>query len=285
MTSRLRSIFDRVLKNERSLSITTKVGCVNNCSYCPQNVFIKAYKKRSDIMMMPFELYKTCIDKVPERIIICFAGFCEPWLNPECTKMLLYTNEKGHLIRVNTTGIGMTVSDIDAISRIRFRNFAIHLPDDQGFSRIKVDDKYLEVIDKLAGSKINMLMWKFHKTSELMNIQHDVLKVLKDHNIKIEIFGLSNRAGNVNITSDDLASRKLGILKNCADFHHNVLFPNGDVGLCHMDWKMKHIIGNLYNDEFESIYKSDEFKNVLDGLQNEKLDINCRYCEKSVIKK
>lgn len=284
MTLQIRSIFDRVLKTERSLSVTTKIGCVNNCSYCPQAVFIKAYRQRSDITMMSFDMFKTCIDKVPQRIIICFAGFCEPWLNPECTEMLLYTNRKGNLIRVNTTLIGMTVKDIDAFTKVPFRNFAVHLPDNLGYSKIKVDDHYLEVIEKLACSRIHNLMWKFHKTSDDVNIRPEVLQILKKYQINVRNFGLSDRAGNIMISAEKELIRKSGEIKKCMDFHHNVLFPNGDIGLCHMDWQLKHIIGNLYDNDFESIYKSEGFNDVINGLKDESFDLNCRYCEKSVIK-
>ncbi len=284
MTLQLRSIFDRVLKTERSLSITTKIGCVNNCSYCPQAVFVKAYRQRSDITMMSSEMFKTCIDKVPQRIIICFAGFCEPWLNPDCTEMLLYTNKKGNLIRVNTTLIGITAKDIDAFSKVQFRNFAVHLPDNLGYSKIKVDDHYLEMIDRLAFSGIHNIMWKFHKTSPEVTIKPEVSQILKKHRINVKNFGLSNRAGNIIFSDEKEIIRKSGIIKKCLDFHHNVLFPNGDIGLCHMDWQLKHIIGNLHDNDFDSIYKSKGFKNVLNGLNDDNIDLNCRFCEKSVIK-
>lgn len=74
-----------------AMEITTRVGCKNMCVYCPQDKFIKAYKKRSDVVQMSLDTFKTCLDKIPHNIHIHFSGMAEPWLNPNCTDMILYT--------------------------------------------------------------------------------------------------------------------------------------------------------------------------------------------------
>ena len=35
--------------------------------------------------------------------------------------------------------------------------------------------------------------------------------------------------------------------------YHNVVLPNGDVSLCCMDYGLKHILGNLYTQEYNDI--------------------------------
>jgi hypothetical protein len=41
---------------------------------------------------------------------------------------------------------------------------------------------------------------------------------------------------------------------NCIeDLYHNVVLPNGDVSLCCMDYGLKHILGNIYEQEYEDI--------------------------------
>jgi hypothetical protein len=37
------------------------------------------------------------------------------------------------------------------------------------------------------------------------------------------------------------------------DLYHNVVLPNGDVSLCCMDYGLKHIIGNIYEQEYDDI--------------------------------
>ena len=55
--------------------------------------------------------------------------------------------------------------------------------------------------------------------------------------------------------------------------------PNGDVVLCFQDFGLKHVIGNLREQDFESLYTSQEFLFVQRGLADESLDILCRSCE------
>ena len=80
-----------------SIQITTKIGCSNACVYCPQDRFVAAYKERSSTLSMSLETFAACIDKIPAGVGIIFAGMCEPWLNPACTKMVQFAH--GHLDR------------------------------------------------------------------------------------------------------------------------------------------------------------------------------------------
>jgi adenine C2-methylase RlmN of 23S rRNA A2503 and tRNA A37 len=95
------------------LEITTKIGCRVDCNYCPQQRLIGSYRKRSDIFNMSVDSFKKCLDTVPPEVNIHFSGMCEPWLNPECTHMLLHANERGHKIKASTTLVGMNIEDVE----------------------------------------------------------------------------------------------------------------------------------------------------------------------------
>jgi hypothetical protein len=56
---------------------------------------------------MTFDTFKQCLDKIPLHIHIHFSGMSEPWLNPECTRMLLYAHEKGYEMAVYATAVGV----------------------------------------------------------------------------------------------------------------------------------------------------------------------------------
>ena len=53
--------------------------------------------------------------------------------------------------------------------------------------------------------------------------------------------------------------------------YHNVLLPNGDMTLCCMDYGLKHILGNLYKQEYKDIAP----------VYNEPFEL-CKYCENGV---
>ena len=120
------------------VEFTTSIGCHINCKLCPQELFIKRYKQISDINILTFENFKKLIDKIPKNIVILFSGMTEPWLNKDCSKMVLYAYNTGHTnIKIFTTAVGMTPEDIDKIKHIPFRQFVLHLPDVFGITEIK----------------------------------------------------------------------------------------------------------------------------------------------------
>ena len=77
-----------------SMQITTRIGCSIACDYCPQDKFIKAYKKRSHMLQMSFDNFKSYLAKIPVAVDIWFAGMCEPWLTP-IVPICYYTLMKG----------------------------------------------------------------------------------------------------------------------------------------------------------------------------------------------
>ncbi len=282
MKLHLRYRINKTLHTERSLAITTRVGCVNQCAYCPQDVFVKAYRRRSSVMVMDTADYENWLRRVPKHIIISFAGFSEPFMHPQCTDMILHTYRAGYEIRVNTTCIGIKTEDLPALRHVPFLKFVIHLPDDQGISRIRVDDDYLALIRELAQRPVPNTDWKFHRTERQENIHPAVLSILTEHKVSVRYFGLSNRAGNIRITERPATVRKCGELAPCNDFHHNILFPNGDIGLCHMDWGLKHVIGNLAEvSHYHELYQKTAFREILKGLTSDEAELQCRTCEKS----
>jgi hypothetical protein len=277
-----------IIRNKRlksSLAITTSVGCRNLCSYCPQQVFINSYRRESDIFKMSIDTFNKCIESVPINICLSFSGFSEPWLNPDCTAMILSAHQKGFKIRVNTTLIGMNITDIEKLKNIPFVKFVVHLPDNKQLTKIKTDESYLLVMDSLLKSKIQNLNWKFHQSGSDIKISPVVFEVLKKHKVKIHYTGVNNRAGNVRTNLPYFTKNKESILQECQDFHHNILLPNGDVVLCHMDWSLKHKLGNLLTENYSSLFSGDSFQRIIKGLNNIDLDILCRNCEKDLKKR
>jgi uncharacterized Fe-S cluster-containing radical SAM superfamily protein len=273
------SIFNKQ-QLKSSLAITTTVGCRNNCSYCPQKDFIQAHKKLHGDSTMSFETFAACIKSVPRDICLSFSGFCEPWLNSACTRMILHAQEQNFKIRVNTTLIGMKTEDIRQLKDVPFIKFVVHLPDDQDLTRIRVDETYMQNLAILIQEKPKNLMWKFHRSTSGAGIHPQVLEVLQKHGEKVRYFGLNSRAGKVDSGSEYRVPNHGQILRPCQDFHHNILLPNGDVTLCHMDWSLKHILGNLLTMDYADLHTGKAYRELLESLDRPEADILCRQCEK-----
>ena len=265
---------------DRSLAITTGIGCRNRCTYCPQDTFLKAYPAARLSSLMSFDVYRTCIDRLPRDVAINFAGFYEPWLNPDCTKMLLYAHQRGHRIRVFTTIVGMQLEDVERIKDVPFLQFYIHLPDADRTTKIRVDDNYLRVFEKLNTSNISNLYHIYHPTGHGRDDIHPLVRsALIKHSSRLYRGDLITRANNVHIDHVRPVEYISGPLKWCHRLYVNILLPNGDVALCCMDWSLKHVLGNLLHDSYESLFTGAEFQRVVAGYRDDSIDIVCRHCD------
>lgn len=251
--------------------ICTVIGCVNMCDYCPQDKILSSYK--SPIRIMSLDTFKKCIDKVPKNVPILFSGFAEPFQNKNCTKMIEYANKKGFLIKVFTTGIGITKKDIPRLEKIPFATFEIHLPENLNKTRIKVDNHYLEIIKSIKNSKIQNLKYllygKVHpKVGKVLNIEVENLSRL-----------ITNRASNLS-SVPPLKKLKGSIICGSSGrmLNENFLLPNGDVVLCCMDYGLKHKLGNLLESSYESLFQTDSFRKMQEALDSPEGEILCRYC-------
>jgi hypothetical protein len=257
------------------MQITTVIGCKNRCTSCPQDKLIKAYAKRSNIYKMTFDTFEQCLDKIPLHIHIHFSGMAEKWLNPECTRMLLYAHEKGYEIAVYTTAVGMTPLDVEKIESIPFRIFSVHLPDKERYSKIEVSDNYLETIGAISKSKIQNREYMTMGT-----LPSEVRRLLKKRIAKTSMLSRAeNIEGKRNVPTPTKLKGPIRCL-SCSDLlNHNVLLPNGEVLLCCMDYGMKHILGNLLSVDYASLFENEEYQQLQKGLNDDSLDILCRYCE------
>lgn len=257
-----------------TMEITTRIGCKNACSYCPQDAFVKAYKARSDIFEMSFDLFKKCLDKVPKHVRIDFSGMAEPWLNRQCTKMLLYAHKKGYSLAVYTTLVGMEKEDIEAIKDIPFRVFEVHLPDANNMTRIKVDSDYLDKLARVRECNIQALT--FMTIGEVLPVLQEVI------GNGINCNDVIDRAGNLTEFPGVAKQERLrGIIrcKSCdTRLDHNVLLANGDVILCCMDYGMHYVLGNLAEMTYEEILTSPVARQLRKSLLDDREDVLCRYC-------
>jgi len=257
-----------------SLEITTLVGCSVNCSYCPQAKLVTSYFQRSKIKYLSLDDFKKCMNKLPSEVDIHFSGMAEPWLNPQCSDMLLYAASAGHRIKVSTTLQGMTLPDAKAIGNVRFKQFRVHLPSAKKDENIKIDNDYFEVLSYLLQHIPNIEL-KYNGD----DLHRDVQRFI-GANQKVLTGIIHSRVGNV--TSLACIVRKQGKIMCKRNLRQNVLLPNGDVLLCCMDYANKHIIGNLLTGSYQQLFESEEFNRVGEGLVDDTYNIICRYCYKAV---
>jgi radical SAM protein with 4Fe4S-binding SPASM domain len=290
-------MFNEAFKKTANLEITTVIGCPVMCSFCPQTSLIKNFKLQNDLnynnKTLSFEKYKQILDKVPTWVDIHFSGMSEPYASKDCSKMIRYTIDKGHKICVYSTLVGANKEDLDLLSTISFDNkykLVIHLPDDEQNFKAKVTDVYIENL-KYFLNKEEIQQKIIQGSIDFMSMSRRGLTDPKISNIipkKLATFIAITRAGN--LSNDDekfegkvISKRKNGkLVCTAAPFlNHNVLLPNGDIVLCCMDYSIQHKIGNLLQQSYESLFESDEIKQIFDKLKNDDNtnSLLCRNCE------
>ena len=261
--------------NMATLEITTRVGCKNACSYCPQEALVKAYQGRGGAAVMPFDLFKRCLDQVPKTVRIDFSGMAEPWLNEACTEMVRYAHQAGFVIAVYTTLVGMGPEDIALLQGIPFARFEVHLPDAEGMTKIKVSDGYLALLRQVLASGISEL--NFMTIGRLHPAVAEVIGSRKVHENTV-----IDRAGNLSDFPGVTRCRPLtGIVRcqSCGDrFNHNVLLPNGEVILCCMDYGLRYPLGNLAEDGYEALFSTPTCRDLQQRLNDDRQELLCRYC-------
>ncbi len=223
---------------------------------------------------MGLDQFRTYLDKIPREVELWFSGMCEPWLNPQCTQMILHANTKGHAVSAFTTMVGMKAIDIELLEPIDFGFFRIHLPSESGDENIPVTKEYLETLEVLLNSNINA---GFHCQSR--NSDPNVMALLKKYGKGFLFLRTYHRSGNVKFKGKLHQPRRRGKIGCKRDLRNNLLLPNGDILLCAHDYGIKHVLGNIASLRYEELFEGNEIKRVQQAQQDSSKDVICRYCE------
>lgn len=259
-------------------TIIPEKGCVVDCVFCPQRTLVQNYTGERRLSL---DNFKRVIDKLPQPIRVTFAGFTEPWLNSDCTDMLLYAHEKGHPISVFTTMVGVSIEDIERIKHVPFAGnpnggFVVHLPDQERKAKHPITKKYIEAIEHLA--KVQHEIQNF--TVMTMGTVHEAVRHAFP---SAPTYAMWSRAGNLigeRMLKPELQQQDFLYINHgdkqmtcgCDErLYHNVMLPNGDVSLCCMDYGLEEITGNLFEQEYNDV--------IPDPYEVFKL---CRQCENAV---
>lgn len=263
------------------LDITTKIGCTVQCHYCPQSLFVRNYTVDAERPTeMTFELFKECIDKTPKNTIVAFAGFVEPFLAKDLTRMMRYTYESGREMSLLSTLVGCDLERFMEIDDLPLNRFVLHVPDVKHYANIPMTDKYFELLSYLADKKKPNGDPYINHANCQSDPHPDVVKLLKG---KVTIsWALNDRSGNLgedeNLTSKHIAEGRI-YCDRSQTLERNVLLPDGSVVLCCQDFGIQHILGNLLHETWKDIHEGSEMQRVLDNMNGKNDDdVLCRHC-------
>lgn len=262
-----------------ALDLTLIVGCKLNCDYCPQDKLIARYygEKKNRQRKLSFDYFKRALEKVEQGATIGFAGLAEPFLNDECSDMIVYAYKKGYKISLYTTLVGMKRADLEKIKNVKFDRLVVHIPDAEGKSKFDMDDEYLYILEQFH-LYFDIDFYSCH--GSIHPLIGDIVDRKKCPNFKPQ-----NRAGN--LQKEEFADinwkGRITCYRAWSSAAWSVTFtpemlPDGTLLFCCQDYGLKHQIGNLVYQTWEEIQASNEFQKVEAGFQDDTIDTLCRKC-------
>jgi Iron-sulfur cluster-binding domain len=220
-----------------ALEITTAKVCPPNCApHCPQEKFRDAYGIAAT-QRLSYDDFQRAIETVPTDVRIDFSGFCEPFVNNRALDMMEHARRKGHAIALYSTLLALTADGVDRIRRLAPEIFVVHLPDNLGITKVRVDAAYMAVLGKV-----------------LTETNVTGFSRMGDN------FVTNERAGNC----ENVAPRHMTGPIWCGklDSPAFVMLPNCDVVLCCMDWTIRHRVGNLLSQSWAEVVAGPEYSRV-----------------------
>lgn len=268
------------------LEITAKIGCSIQCKFCPQKELLCSYFKedKERAVYLSLENLKKAVDHMPENTVITFSGFCEPFLNPQAVEMIKYANQKGHRIELYTTFSKLTLAEFEQIKDIPFEQVVLHTPDKMNYANIPVTDEYKQILNMaLEHRKVNGE--PFIDSANCQSEPSDEFLEIAKGRILVEST-LHDRAGLLEGEELKKSGKKTGkLVCQCSYLqNHWVLLPDGTVTLCCMDFGMKHTLGNLLYEDYQTICDNQAYKKLRTQMEkkgNER-DLLCGNCTASV---
>ena len=278
-------IDDALMSNHRSVDISTNIGCRVLCKFCPQEVSMSNYAIKNDLeqiklgnpVLMSYSMFVKIIKKIPKNVFIRFSAFSEPFLNPECGKMMKFASDNGYHVELFSTLVGMTSDDVDILKKINLKKFVIHLADNEKYAKIALT-QHNEILKKIISSSIENVFFMTMGTisNETKNIigfdlKPSVMVSIAGH---IEFVEQTNRISGPILCSMNPSRKNQDIPP--------IILPNGDTVLCCKDWSMEYKLGNLTNCTYEDLFQSITYKEIVRKMSSENEDILCRTCEFAV---
>ena len=263
------------------LQITAQIGCRIACKYCPQELFVRKYSEdKARELSLTLDNFKRFVDQTEKDVIIDFAGFSEPFFNPDCVGMIKYAVDTGHPVELFTTLVGVDKQTFEEIKGIPFREVVLHIPDQEQNSKIPITEEYLELLKTVMEAKkpdgrpfADWASCHGEIADEIQEIIRGKLRVITQ---------LHDRAGNLENQELEKQVGKKGPIR-CSNtesiYHnHNVLLPDGTIILCDSDWGMKHVLGNLRRNTYQEILHGQKSIEIQSMRESENGDVICRNC-------
>jgi len=237
---------------------------------------------------MDFDDFKGFLEKLPIDVRIDFSGMAEPWLNKSATDMLQFSLLKGHKVAVYTTLEGMTIEDAKRVIETikehgrQVEVLTLHLADNENNMRgFRFTPEYGEVLRLFMSSREDLQASNFSvmTMSGSGNFHSELESLVPKPAVP---FRGHSRAGTLTdreIEPPPTPQNSFPLSCRSTPFYdRNVLLPNGDVYLCCMDYNLQHKLGNLHENSYLDLFRSETLRELV--VVNQRPDFSkCSLCK------
>lgn len=265
------------------MELTTMIGCPLMCTFCPQENLRDSYG--TGIKYMSQVDLTSMLVKLPKNTRIDFSGMSEPWANPDCTSMLEEVLYMGFNVAIYSTLYGM--KDPERVRKVledhpnQVEVIMIHLPDANGNMKgWKNSEEWQRAAAIISNTKVPCGVGAM--TMDRNGIVHPELQAMVG---RLPGWVGHTRADSLDV--EQIGGQPISITpmntfsltcRSTPFYDRNVLLPDGNVVLCCMDYKLKHIIGNLLTQSYEEIMTGDKLAEIIKWNEEPKFN-KCSICK------
>ena len=277
---RVKLIRKMVLKKKISFEFPVRFNveptnyCNLSCSMCPREL-------NRPFGYMEFNLFKKIIDEsilYGKRLIITLNKDGEPLLHPELTQMIKYAKDKGAAHKINFYSNGILLTESKSLELIKSGLDTVHISIDaftkETYKKVK-NSQQLEIVEenvkrlvalkKKLQSKTPLAVVKIIQTPDTQNEIKPFIHKWNGIADFVEIGEYHNWDGTVN-GSNQSNPNKLsnGINRYPCTFlwYNPVIFWDGRVTTCCVDYQGKGVIGDIKENTLAEIWQGDTLQKI-----------------------
>ena len=244
--------------------------CNLKCSFCIGNKRIKKY--------MSFDEFKTILDKIEgytKYIYLHLMG--DPLVHPEINEFINYASG---MFYVNITTNGYLIDKIANNKNIRQINISLHSYDPK--YNISLDNylnNIFNIIETLDNTYVSLRLWTNNE------YQKEIIDIIeKQYNIKVNNDTKINDYLFVNFDKEfiwpDINNNYINENGSCMGLRTHIgILSDGSVVPCCLDHDGEITLGNVFNEDLDTILDKIIVKDIVEGFEkNKKIIKLCQHC-------
>ncbi len=284
------------MKTFKRIYIEITNCCNLTCSFCPET-------KRPQ-KFMAYEEFEEVINKIDGHgSYVYFHIKGEPTLHPDLSKMLLLCYEKG--LKVNLTTNGTTIDQVSDIllSSKALRQISFSLQSQENLDHHKDMKAYLDPIMAMVNKGrietdiiFELRLWNYEKDinghnqgsmnakaldeiTSALEVDKDIFETIQKGK-GIKILPQVYLSKNLVFQWPDMSLDVINETGTCYGLRQQIgILVNGDVVPCCLDCEGDTVLGNIFEENFESIVTSERAMTMVKGFEECKIvEPLCQRC-------